>query len=263
MKIVSESDFNEAQRILSERSNEKIRKSNVAYTTRGSALLGGNIFCKHCGGKMYGIAYTDIYVTAKGERKVYKGIKYCCANRLRDRNSCSGMTQYLSKRVDDAVLYAVHNVLDKIKTCAKDDAVKRQYEKTVKEKKEIYIALKQRLEKEQSVLNKLISEVGKALSGESAFTIDILNASINASKAKITELEERLPLLYKEYSDKKEIFEHLDGYYDTLKGWSTEFDLASPERKKMIIGRLIDRIEIGKSYDITIKMNMNYEQFVG
>lgn len=31
----------------------------------------------------------------------------------------------------------------------------------------------------------------------------------------------------------------------------------------MIIGRLIDRIEIGKGYDITIKMNMNYEQFVG
>lgn len=31
----------------------------------------------------------------------------------------------------------------------------------------------------------------------------------------------------------------------------------------MIIERLIDRIEIGKGYDITIKMNMNYEQFVG
>lgn len=112
-------------------------------------------------------------------------------------------------------------------------------------------------------MNKLIAEVGKALSGESAFTIDIFNASITASKSKIAELEERLPLLYKEYSDKKEIFERLDGYYDTLKGWSTEFDLASPERKKMIIGRLIDRIEIGKGYDITIKMNMNYEQSVG
>ena len=30
----------------------------------------------------------------------------------------------------------------------------------------------------------------------------------------------------------------------------------------MIIGRLIDRIEIGKGYDITIKMNMNSEQFL-
>lgn len=62
-----------------------------------------------------------------------------------------------------------------------------------------------------------------------------------------------IPLLYKEYSDKKEIFEHLDGYYDTLKGWSTEFDLASPERKKMIIGRLIDRIEIGKGMILQLK----------
>ena len=30
----------------------------------------------------------------------------------------------------------------------------------------------------------------------------------------------------------------------------------------MIICKLIDRIEIGKGYDITVKMNINYEQFL-
>lgn len=247
---------------MAQRTNEMARKSSVAYTTRGKSLLGGNIFCKHCGSKMYGISYTDTYTTAKGEKKVYKGIKYCCPNRARKRGECDGMSQYLSKRVDDAVLQIVRQALEKIKGSAKDEAIKTQYEKTVKEKKEIYLSLKQKMDKEQTVLNKLVGEVGRALIGESAFTIDVLNASISATKKKLAEYEKQIPQAYKEYSDKNEILEHLDGYYDTFKSWASEFATASQERKKMIICKLIDRIEIGKRYEIRVKMNINYEQFL-
>lgn len=38
------------------------------------------------------------------------------------------------------------------------------------------------MDKEQTVLNKLVGEAGRALIGESAFTIDVLNASISATK---------------------------------------------------------------------------------
>lgn len=128
--------------------------------------------------------------------------------------------------------------------------------------KAIYLSLKQKMEKEQAVLNKLVSEVGRALIGESSFTIDVLNASISATKEKLEEYEKQIPQAYKEYTDKNEILEHLDGYYDTFRGWASEFATASRERKKMIICKLIDRIEIGKDYDIRVKMNINYEQFI-
>lgn len=262
IRIITEKEYDEAQRIMAQRTNEMAKKGNIAYTTRGKALLGGNIFCKHCGSKMYGISYTDTYTTARGEKKVYKGIKYCCPNRARKRGECGGMSQYLSKRVDDAVLQIVRQALEKIKGSAKDEAIKTQYEKTVKEKKESYLSLKQKMDKEQTVLNKLVSEVGRALIGESAFTIDVLNASISATKEKLAEYEKQIPQAYKEYTDKNEILEHLDGYYDTFKSWASEFATASQERKKMIICKLIDRIEIGKGYEIRVKMNINYEQFL-
>ena len=262
IRIITEKEYDEAQRIMAQRTNEMAKKGNIAYTTRGKALLGGNIFCKHCGSKMYGISYTDTYTTARGEKKVYKGIKYCCPNRARKRGECDGMSQYLSKRVDDAVLQIVRQALEKIKGSAKDEAIKTQYEKAVKEKKEIYLSLKQKMDKEQTVLNKLVGEVGRALIGESAFTIDVLNASISATKEKLAEYEKKMPQAYKEYTDKNEILEHLDGYYDTFKSWADEFATASQERKKMIICKLIDRIEIGKGYEIRVKMNINYEQFL-
>ena len=262
MKIISDKEFEEAQRIMAQRTNEMARKSSIAYTTRGKALLGGNIFCKHCGSKMYGISYTDTYTTAKGEKRVYKGIKYCCPNRARKRGECDGMTQYLADRVDEAVLFAVNQTLEKIKGSAKDEAIKSQYENIVKEKKSVYLSLKQKTEKEQAVLSKLVGEVGRALIGESSFTVDVLNASISAAKEKLAEYEKQIPQAYKEYTDKNEILEHLDGYYDTFKSWADEFATASHERKKMIICKLIDRIEIGKGYDITVKMNVDYEQFI-
>ena len=211
---------------------------------------------------MYGILYTDTYMLASGEKKVKKGIKYCCPNRARKRGECDGMSQYLAKKVDDAVLLIVNKTLEKIKGSAKDEAINAQYENIVKEKKAIYLSLKQKMEKEQAVLNKLLSEVGRALIGESSFTIDVLNASISATKEKLAEYEKQIPQAYKEYTDKNEILEHLDGYYDTFKGWASEFATASCERKKMIICKLIDRIEIGKDYDIRLKMNINYEQFI-
>lgn len=262
IRIITEKEYDEAQRIIFQRTKEMARKSSIAYTTRGKALLGGNIFCKHCGSKMYGILYTDTYMLASGEKKVKKGIKYCCSNRARKRGECDGMSQYLAKKVDDAVLLIVNKTLEKIKGSAKDEAINAQYENIVKEKKAIYLSLKQKTEKEQAVLNKLVSEVGRALIGESSFTIDVLNASISATKEKLAEYEKQIPQAYKEYTDKNEILEHLDGYYDTFKGWASEFATASRERKKMIICKLIDRIEIGKDYDIRVKMNINYEQFI-
>ena len=61
IRIITEKEYDEAQRIIFQRTKEMARKSNIAYTARGKALLGGNIFCKHCGPKMYGILYTDAF----------------------------------------------------------------------------------------------------------------------------------------------------------------------------------------------------------
>lgn len=49
--------------------------------------------------------------------------------------------------------------------------------------------------------------------------------------------------------------------FERFAGWAGEFQLALPERKKMIISHPASRIEIAKGYVITIELNTNYEQF--
>ena len=80
-------------------------------------------------------------------------------------------------------------------------------------------------------------------------------------KARIADNEERLEKLDSDMNQKKEIVEAILPAYRRFKGWAEEFDTASLEQKKMIACQLFDRIELGKDYNITIHMNVTYQQF--
>ena len=172
------------------------------------------------------------------------------------------MTQYVSSKVDTAVLDVVHKALSKIKGRAKDEAIKNRYEKTVQLKKDIFNSLKKDYLKEQDIMKKLIDEVGKALIGESKFSVELLNQSIGSSKDKMAELERKMPAALQEYQNESNILKGLDSFYEKFTSWADEFDYATSEQKKMIICKLIDRIELNRGYDIHIKLNMNYGQFI-
>lgn len=51
-------------------------------------------------------------------------------------------------------------------------------------------------------------------------------------------------------------------YYDDFRGWAEEFDTAPLEMKRMILSQLIERVEVGRKYQVTIKLNMEYQQFL-
>lgn len=44
--------------------------------------------------------------------------------------------------------------------------------------------------------------------------------------------------------------------------WAEAFDEANNEAKHMIIARLVERIEIGRNYEIEIKFRISVEQYM-
>ena len=98
--------------------------------------------------------------------------------------------------------------------------------------------------------------------GESTFDINTLNESLKIQKERLIELEQKIPITLQELTNEKEMLDNIDYLYDEFISWSEEFNLATKERKKMIICKLFKSIKIGKGYNVEITLNLDYEQFL-
>ena len=49
--------------------------------------------------------------------------------------------------------------------------------------------------------------------------------------------------------------------YDEIISWSSLYDSASIEAKKMIINSMIKRVDVYRNYELNVELNMNIRQF--
>ena len=117
------------------------------------------------------------------------------------------------------------------------------------------------LQKDQSLLTTLQSEIAKALTGESVYQPDDLSIAIKNLRAKIDDTEKKLIVLKNEEFEKKAISNNIIPSYQKFRTWAEEFESASLEVKKMIASQLFSRVEIGKGYQIRLELNITFQQF--
>ena len=63
-------------------------------------------------------------------------------------------------------------------------------------------------------------------------------------------------------NDEQEAAQKIKACYRQFCGWAEEFELASLPRKRVILGQLFEKIEVGKGYEVTVHVNMSYRQFI-
>ena len=103
------------------------------------------------------------------------------------------------------------------------------------------------------LLDKRRKDTMEHLSIEFHVSTDTISRDI--AKAELTELQ-------KERINEAAEIRKLRSYYDDFRGWADEFDSAPLEIKRTILSQLIDRVEVGRKYAVTIKFNMSYQQFL-
>ena len=263
LQIIDDDTFEEAQRILRQRKVNSDEKTQVSLISKSSTLLGGNVYCAHCGKKLTSNSYYNRYQTKDGVfHNGARKYRYMCAGKAMNRCECDGQTVYSAEKVDAIVLEAAYRCFERSKSTPKNAAVEKKYKAIVSEiKKEI-----KRLEKENNSLERklkeLTEEIASSLLGDSRFTPDVLSMAIENTKIKLNENVSCLAEKRHQLSCKEEEMGKIDYHYDQFRGWADEFDSASPERKKMIICTLFKEINVGRGYEVEILMNGSYEQFV-
>lgn len=262
LQIVDEKLFKRAQYILDQRATKNSDERQIAFSTKGKALLSGIMYCAHCGGKITSNMHTEKYVVkSTGEEKIKQYVRYICYHRSRGLCDCDGQSVYSAMKVDKAINDVVTDMFKRISDAPDETELKREYNKEMQKNKAKQTKLSTELKKYKAQYDKLNEEIANTLIGESFYSPEQLSTAMTTVQQKINAIELQLEKLKNEQELRRASMEQVKPMYEQFKGWAEEYALASTEQKKMIISQIVSRIELGKGYRIKIRLNVDYEQF--
>lgn len=104
-------------------------------------------------------------------------------------------------------------------------------------------------------------EVIRCLDGQSSFSEQTLARLIAEAEAEAKQAKAEYAELLRS-DTAHETIQQIRNYYNEFLGWANEFDLASVPRKRAILSQLIEKVEVGKGYKVTVHLKMSYAQFL-
>jgi len=262
LQIIDEGMFDQAQRIIAERSNRQEQRTQIALNTKGKTLLSGNIYCAHCGSHMIATSAVDKHTRKDGSVYEKRRQQYICCNKARNSRACEGQSVYASNKIDGAIVQIINDYLARIKTTAKSVALEKRYQTEIIEKKAEQREVSQENRKLKDSLAQLSAEISKSLTGDSTFTPDMLSMAIDNMKAELQKSDDKLAQLNYEINNSQGAMKKLDHYYDQFNNWASEFSDATLEERKMIVCSLVREVKVSRGYELDVVMDMNYEQFL-
>lgn len=262
LQIVDTELFKEANKMVSLRCNANAEARKIAQKAENNTLLAGIVYCAHCGARMSGFMHMDRYKLKNG--KVVEALKpkYNCFQRAQHLRKCDGQALYLADQVDAIVLNVARELFGSIQRSPRDMMMEEKIRQEYKGKQKQKRTLEKKLQDCEHALERYENEVLKCLEGQSSFTKEMLARLI--AKA-----ENELKIARREYAaavlavdNEKEIARKIKECYSRFCGWAEEFEMASLARKRVILSQLFERVEVGRGYEVTVHVNMSYQQFV-
>ena len=261
LKIITEEEAIRIDEILKQRAEADGEKRRLALRTKGEAMLSGNIFCAHCGGRITTTHHKDHYFRKDGSEYLKDVLKYRCYHKANKLCECEGQTNYIAAKVDEAVSQIMRQVFADMDGAPEEEKYKEILKKQQAAQKASRRKATMELDKNRKQLEVLQMEISRTLLGDSLYSPQDLQEAISVVRQRISQGEEQLEKLDSEMNQQKEMVEAVLPAYRRFKSWAEEFDTATLEQKKMIACQLFDRVELGKDYQITIHMNVTYKQF--
>ncbi len=261
LQIISQEQFDRAQEIASQRAKVMNNKPRVPMNMKGNALLSGNVFCGHCGSRLHLSTACKYYTKKDGTLVKKPRVRYVCYGKTRKATVCDGQSIYMQKKLDSIVESVVKEVFERIKGVPKSAVISSRYKEELTIRKTNLKRHQSEYAKEIEKLNKLRAEVVKSIQGESAFSQTMLAGLVEESEARVQSLKERCDEAQREVESSENLIKDLNTQYDEIISWSSLYDSASIEAKKMIVNSMIKRVDVYRNYDLNIELNMNIRQF--
>ena len=226
LEIISRELYQKANEMVNMRCTANAEARKVAHKADNETLLAGLVYCAHCGAKMSGFMHHDRYKLRDGTVKEALKPKYNCYQRAQKLRNCAGQALYLADRVDGIVLEVVRELFSSIRRAPRDKLLEQKIRQEYQDKRKQRAKLEKRPQDCEHALNRYEAEV--------------LQKTVDGR-----ELAQKIKECYKQFCD-----------------WAEEFELAPIARKRMILSELLEKVEVGKGYQVTVHVKLTYKQFL-
>ena len=233
----------------------------VPLNMKGNALLSGNVFCGHCGARLHLSTANKCYTKADGTKVKKPRIRYVCYGKTRKTTQCDGQSAYIQHKLDSTVEGIVREIFDRIKGVPKSAIINSRYKEELTVRKANLKRTQSEYAKELEKLNKLREEVVKSIQGESAFSQSMLAGLVEDSEKKSESLKAQCEKAELDVESSKTLIKDLNDQYDEIISWSSLYDSATIEAKKMIVNSMVKRVDVYRNYELNVELNMNIRQF--
>jgi len=261
LQIVDPDTFALAQKLMAERVNEFNAQRTMPKNISGQALLSGNVFCGHCGGRLTLTTNGTVRHNLKGGTVFRRRVRYVCYNKTRHRVDCDGQTGYTSHILDGLVTRVLHQVFDKMKSIREDEIVSRTQMNVEASVKDQLAAARKEFAKATKEYEAVKAKLYDVIRGKSNLPESVLSEMADEAKAKMMEASEKVSELSSEAEKNSSRAEEIRRDYRRILKWSELFDESDMATKKMVAGYLIKRIEVYTDYRLHIEFNINFAQF--
>lgn len=238
------------------RSPRSVPRKNV-----GKALLSGNVYCGHCGGRIFATTARKSHHQTAAE--TYERIPiYKCYNRTQHKDRCDGPSTYRAQKIDAVIEELLRGIFQKARYVKQNDVIQTQLSRSKADyQKQIKIT---KLE-----LSKSLKELGKwedlmldSIEGNCAFSLAQVRKRMDAVQESIDELTKKLDALQSEADQTESLAEDLKEQHQRLLSWADVFDSASVEEKKMICSYMIKAVTLSRDYQMQVEFNISETQYL-
>jgi DNA invertase Pin-like site-specific DNA recombinase len=262
LRILDDATFERCIATVKGRCTKLGDKMTVPARTDTRSLLSGLIFCADCGSRLTFSHNITRKKLSDGSVKEYERDCYRCYRKINARESCAGQSSYNADTINETVLYEVRRIFSTIRQTPEAALLEKAKEKHVSVNEVAYKQAEADYFEAHKQIEALEEQTIKYLTGENIVDIDIINSMMPKYREKLQKAKARMEKAKAKIDTDKNSEKDAEQEIADLLSWAEAFDEANNEAKHMIIARLVERIEIGRNYEIEIKFRISVEQYM-